>query len=395
MSSKTFRSDVFIYVGENIFDFWTEFNVTSHVLDASDSFSFRAPIIPQRNDKKTLTNKGLKPGALVTVWARAKTGKTIRQHTARIDEVKYETDRSSGSMVTVTGRDHLGPLVDSDAMPSIVQQNTTLKDVIIRALEPFGFFEHQIVIDNDANRMLLTGKPESGTTLSAQAPQNLSSFKIQNARPHAGESVHQFLMRHLKRFGLLMWGTNDGKIVFGRPNYDQKPSYEIRLLSGIDGRENNAKHGSRHLNWKHLPSEVHVYGKSHGHDWARSSIHAVIKDDTVKKAGFHRILTVTDQNCRTNAEAEQRAKYEMSLRRQSVDKLEFVMKGIMNEDSGAVYAVDTIADVQYDSADATGLWYVIGRTFTRSRHGGTETRLTLVPKGSIVLGNTPFSDRHQ
>lgn len=43
---------------------------------------------------------------------------------------------SAGSVVTVTGRDHMGPLVDSDAMPSIALAGTTFREVILKALAP-------------------------------------------------------------------------------------------------------------------------------------------------------------------------------------------------------------------------------------------------------------------
>ena len=142
----------------------------------------------------------------------------MQQHTGRIDDVVFETGLSGGSTVTVSGRDHMGPIVDSSAMPSIAMTGTSFRDVIFKALAPYGFTSKNIVVNNDANRDLLTGKPVSGTSLSSDAPINLATMKIAQARPHAGETVHSFLSRHCKRFGLIMWGTADGNIVFGRPN---------------------------------------------------------------------------------------------------------------------------------------------------------------------------------
>lgn len=176
-------------------------------------------------------------------------------------------------------------------------------------------------VNNDANRELLTGKPASGSTLSKDAPVDLATMSIAQARPHAGETVHSFLMRHAKRFGLLMWGTAKGDIVFGRPDYNQKPLYSLQCNAFKNSSSNNVEHVRRHRSARQVPSEVHVFGKSHGHDWFRSEVHAVVEDDYTKKAGFFRVLTISDHNCRTKKEAEQRGKYELSLKRQSADTL--------------------------------------------------------------------------
>lgn len=123
-------------VGTETFDFWQDLHVSSSMLDASDGFSFRCPVVSGRNDYRELTSKGLVEGAVVTIWARDKIGKSYQQHTGRIDDVVYETSIGGGSVVSVSGRDHMGPLVDSDSLPSIAMQGVTFKDVIYKALAP-------------------------------------------------------------------------------------------------------------------------------------------------------------------------------------------------------------------------------------------------------------------
>ncbi len=150
--------------------------------------------------------------------------------------------------------------------------------MIYKALAPYGFTSKNIVVSNDTNRDLLTGKPVSGTKPSSEAPTDLATLKIDQARPHAGETVHSFLVRHAKRFGLLMWGTADGNIVFGRPNYDQKPLYHLQCNKFKYTGGNNCTTARRHESARFTPSEVHVFGKSHGHDWFRTDVHAVVED---------------------------------------------------------------------------------------------------------------------
>lgn len=53
-----------------------------------------------------------------------------------------------------------------------------------------------------------------------------------------------------------------------------------------------------------------------------------------------------------------------------------------------------MATVSYDVGGIHNVpWYVVGRTFDKSHSRGTETQLSLLPKGAIALGQTPFSDR--
>src|SRR5207253_1426485 len=119
----------------------------------------------------------------------------------------------------------MAPIIDADVPPSIALKNVTFHDLAIARLRPFGIFEKDIVLDNDTNRALLTGKASAGTTLSKDTPARLEDLKLEKAKGQAGESVYAFLSRHARRFGLLIWGTADGKVVFGRPNYEQKPLY--------------------------------------------------------------------------------------------------------------------------------------------------------------------------
>ncbi len=78
----------------------------------------------EQNDRDTLASKGLTKGVEVKIYARDKNGKEALQHSGRIDDLTFDTSMG-GSILTVTGRDHMGPIVDSDAMPSIAMRGVT------------------------------------------------------------------------------------------------------------------------------------------------------------------------------------------------------------------------------------------------------------------------------
>jgi prophage tail gpP-like protein len=220
------------------------------------------------------------------------------------------------------------------------------------------------------------------------AVSTLNTLPIDKAKPHAGESVYAFLHRHAIRFNLLIWGTADGKIVFGKPNYDQAPIYNIVCRQGDTSPQNNAESISRVENIEHRPSEIHVYGHSVGGDFARSPIHSVVFDPFIQAMGLYRPITIHDNSARTKEDADQRANYELCMRRQTADVVKVTMKG--HAQNGYVFAIDTVANVDWPAGGISGPMYVIRRTFTRSKEQGTHTILDLVPLNSIVLG--PPSD---
>jgi prophage tail gpP-like protein len=378
-------TNVVVEIDGVVFDFFHDYHVGIDLLNPGGEFHFVASQIPgKRGVRENLGPKGLSPGRKARVSVVTQYATTL-QHTGRIYDVTYEAAPKQGSLVRVIVRDHMHALVQADAMPSLSLDNASLADVIKSVAAPFGFSSSTISIDTDASRSILTGKAVGGARLSAQAPVDLESYKVDQALPNAGESGFSFITRHARRFGLLVWGTPDGKLVVGRPNYTQKPLYEFVLKQGNKGVANNVKRGSRHLSFAQRPSEIHVYGKTFGGDFSRSHVHEVVYDEEVRAAGIYAPITVHDHNARDSAQARERGAYELGKRKQTSDVVQMTMRGHCGID-GAVYAIDTIGNVQFDSANVDAGMYLTKRTFTGGKASGRETTVMLVPKNSIVLG---------
>ena len=231
--------------------------------------------------------------------------------------------------------------------------------------------------------------PIGFTRIPAEKPRYISTtalnmLDVKKAKPHAGESVYDFLHRHAIRYNLLIWGTADGKIVFGKPNFTQDPLFSFICQQGDAAYGNNCESISRVQNIEHRPSEIHVYGHSVGGDFARSPIHSVVFDPFIQSMGLYRPITIHDNSCKTKADADQRANYELCIRRQTADVVRVTVSG--HAQNGYVYAIDTTANVVWPAGEIEGPMYIISRTFTRSKESGTHTILDLVPLNSIVLG---------
>lgn len=349
-------------------------------------FHFAASHIPgKRGVREGLGSQGVAPGRNVKLRCVTPYASTL-QHTGRIYDVAYETTRKGGSTVNVTVRSAMHPLVHADAVPNFGIENVTFADVIRTVAAPFGFAPSDITLDQDAARNLLTGKAASGAKLTSKAPLDIEALKVDQAQPNAGENAFAFLRRHAQRFGLLIWETADGKIVVGRPNYEQPPQYEIRALQGIRGTTNNAKQIRRRVGFSQRPSAVHVYGKSHGGDFTKTSVHEVVYDNEVRAAGIYAPVTIHDSNAKDATQARERGEWELGRRRQTADVVSVLLRGHCSIPDGAVYAIDTIANVLYDVGGLNGPMYVTRRTLHATRGGGAETTLDLVPKYAISLG---------
>jgi prophage tail gpP-like protein len=391
------RTFVFIEVNGESFDFWTDYSTRATSSKAATTSSpCTAPRYPAtRRDAATSRTSSTRADCArpchTDVREDAAAEKPVLQSSGILDDVEITEKRSGGAKVTVTGKGHMERLFNCDVLPSLALENMTLAGAARKLLtetmpgqtKPFYSYK-QIVIDNDANRILTTGKAAAGTKLSLAAPLDLEQFKITQIKPHAGETIYDYLSRHARRFGLLIWGTADGKVVFSRPNYEQRALYNLQLrqTSHID---NNCEL-TRKQSFKHRASEIHVYGKGRGGDISRAGADAVVYDDEAKQAGLFRILTIHDQNARDKKQCEERGHYELGIRRQTGDVITATVEGHATDD-GAVYGFDNIARIDWDKADVHGDRYVMGRTFSCADGAGTTTTLEIVPKYAIQLGS--------
>jgi len=367
------------------FDFFKDYSVQIDLLNPGGEFDFDASLhVGKRGVRENLGPQGLAPGRKVQVRLVTPYGQTL-QHTGRIFDVIYDVSERGGSSIKVVVRDHMHGIVHADALPGLALDNVTFADVIRTVAYPFGFSPSDITIDTDAARNLMTGKPAAGTSLSTKAPLDIESMKIDQAQPHAGENALAYLQRHAKRFGLMIWGTADGKIVVGRPNYDQKPRYNFVCKQGYKGTANNVHSIRRKLSFSQRPSAVHVYGKTHGGDVSRSPVHEVVYDDEIRNAGIYAPITVHDNNAKDATQARERAQWELGHRRQTADVVQLSAPYHCAND-GSVYAIDTIAHVQFDAAGLDTDLYVVRRTFEASSQSGTSTSIDLVPKYALMLG---------
>lgn len=420
---------------------WLDYSVDSKLLTPADGFRFRVavPDPAQREQVRGL----LAPGKRVQLYIGSPdvaTGESIRQRgalqlTGVIDERRTTANRNEGVVFQIEGRDLAGFLVKASVPIDLLRNaGTRLIDLAHAAIAPWSGepWNMRVVADDTAGRDILTGGTPSDASsrrsrqarahgvasdrfsrrarLAAEANRapiseyaladvdvrtragsasgmvqdDIARLTVRDARPHAGESVWQFLDRHARRLGVLMWMSPRGELVLGSIRYDQPPIYRlVRRLANDPADPNTILSGGLVENVADRASSVTVYGRASGGDLARATVRATADDPEMAALGIYAPVTVHDNSIRTQAEADRRAQRELAKGKANAFVLQYTVAH--HGQRNYLFATLRIATVLDESADVEGEFLIVDRTFTKSRRDGTRTTLTLVPKGSIVL----------
>ncbi len=304
-----------------------------------------------------------------------------------LDSAEMSDDWSGGVSVTITGRDVLSPVVDSNINPSMqiakeMSLDALLQKVIVEE------FDLPIIIFDDANggaekaRNLSTGKK-----INAKPKKGKKKVKdpLKDLRPHANEGGFQYITRFAHRAGYHVWAMPDGSgAVIGTPTYEQPPSYTLRRLRATSpgrGGGNNIEKGSAKLDYTHVPSHVFVRGKG------------AKPGDKSKPIGFAEFVAapyfkpfyVTDDESTTKDHADAVARFTLGKALRTSLNYNVTVRGLSDPATGAVYTVDTVVDVQDERIGITGAMWIESRVFRKSR-AGTFTDLKLIPADSLLMG---------
>lgn len=378
---------------------WKEFTVNSHFLTGTDGWTFTLGdevVTPEIQAQ-------LRPGTKATLLVNG-----IVQMSGSIDRLRITGNRSSGTQFQIDGRDSFSPVCDSMMKPGTTwPEKTPITDVIKKTLAPFGFAT--FFADNSENRNAAMGRT---VTVSASFD-DLSKNLIEHDKPNENEGTFAFLSRLTQRFGYWMWPTVDGTgVIVGAPDYDQAPSF--RLIHKLGGSQNNI------LSWDVVwdstdqPSFVEARGaipnRSYTRDvmkvWARNyyaapslnenNVELSIGTETVEVVAspvsqintFASLIArpryLKDPHSRTIAQLEAFVRRELSLSMRKAFVLTYTVLGF--EQDGKPWQVDTVAEIDDDRANVHGAYWILSRTFHRSRSGGTTTELELLPLGVIDFG---------
>ncbi|MDP3841047.1 MAG: phage tail protein [Oxalobacteraceae bacterium] len=277
-----------------------------------------------------------------------------------VDAVDHVVERQA-HYFELYGRDRASLLLDCSA-PLLSLQLATLEQIIAKAVLPLGIK----AIDYRA-------KPS--------APR-------QKVHTEPGQSVWEWLMSACEANQVWPWFTPDGTLVIGAPDYTTAPVADLILRFNGDG--NNVKSIQRVQSIQQSFSEITVLGQSAGDgDVGHHNIKGVATDDTMP---LYRPRIVIDGNCESSALASRRAGKLIADSRMARDRLTVKVDGhrvATSGSNGQPWTPGMRVHVLSEPHRIDAVYFLIRRTFTRSRSAGPCTDLHLIPDGTWLL-NVPF-----
>lgn len=277
-----------------------------------------------------------------------------------LDTIEEDVEKTTHN-IELYGRDRASLLIDCSA-PILSMQLATLEQIVAKAVQPLGI-----------KKVEYRAKPA--------APR-------QKVHTEPGQSVWDWLQAACEANQVWPWMAPDGTLVIGAPDYTTAPVADLILR--WNGEGNNVLRLRRTRSLHHSYSEITVLGQSAGSgDVGHNDIKGTASDDTVP---LYRPRTVIDGNCESTALATRRATKLIADSKMARDTLVASVAGHRVAGSGGPgkpWAPGMRVHVLSEPHGVDAVYFVIRRTFTRSRGAGAGTELHLVPDGSWLLA-LPF-----
>lgn len=412
---------------------WKNYSITVDMLEPADDFNMSVRLTRETWD---LLRMDAKIGVYID---------DVRILTGFIGSKFKTSDKGSGSMIEISGRDKCGRLVD-ESIPSFSFGGLRLKGLVekIIGVDELDPLFDEVILVNTKNRSLLrrtTARqptqfiPDEQRFASRAGPRREQLFRIQDGRvivkpslpslyqstpvsrppiiepgilegrakkrrSPPGSSRWQVLELFLKEARLLAWSTGDGTALFvGVPEYEQEPQYSFfEAAEGSDRREEtNCKISIMQSNEDRY-SKITVVGAKTGgkeHGKNRTRLRATVfenPDNKVDGTGLlfqrRKELIVADDSIRNIKVCLERAERVQAERDRTWLEVGIELPGhgqsMDGTDPPALFAVDTMCKVHDEATDIRGDFMVTRVNFVNNRQSGMQTQLSTVPRGTLL-----------
>lgn len=365
----------------------TSWTIDSNYLVSTDGFSFTYVDKPERFDGLECT-----PVQLLV--------RDAPQLVGRIDTTETGED---GLSAQCEGRDYFADLVECHIDPALaLTEGMTLQKAVALAVSPCGI---KIVLgDASIMRNLRTG-----TRRGKKAPADFLTLTLQDAKPDPDEGIYEYVNKLGIRHGVTAQPTlARNELLLMKPNYDQEPAAVLRRTT--IGTANRIKRGVARRDFSRFPTFTIVRAQNAGSaanekspknasalsdtagltpETARVSVRGRVKPSPGApdaNGKLYRLLTLHDERATTRAQVESTKLRAIWDRLKDTLTYRATLKGHADPDTGAIYSIDTIVDVQDDVARVHERMWVYKRTLRYDPKNGAETDIECWRIGAYQLG---------
>jgi hypothetical protein len=368
-------------------DAWTGLSLRDTFTDPLGELDFEA--VPPRGQYPDY-RKRLAKGELVTVLIN-----NVNQGSYLVQERESDLSRDGGAVIRVKCHTPLITPYEGDVDPDLSlhqQTDVPVLDAILKALGPYGF--NAVVGDSAANVAALSGKPLGGG-----APNlNVAALKHQDSVAHEGETAYAYLARIITRLGVALRVDAEGTLLISAPNYTQ-PISDTLIQAVSSGRAGDYFVGPVTVHDSNAGqfSECVVRGqRADTGDPATARPVARVTEAELHPgrpsytsfAAAYKPKIFKDKNARDRARALSVAKLELGLRAAQAFWVSGEVDGFLSS-SGRIWQTDTLVHTFVELEELDEPMWVLERLLRQDDKGGQRTRLKLLPKGALVLGDVP------
>jgi len=300
--------------------------------------------------------------------------------TGRVELNDIPIDPSSGAITRFSVRTKLADAMYASAAPNVKVKGSTIKDFILYLWEPLGITEADFQFNANVSRDLMTGVDSDGKKPTVA----MEEIKLEQAKVNPPETIFQATDKHLRRHGLMLWDSPDGKLVIGSPDDQQTPQYKFKMYGDSRGAENNVLSATRTKDWSGIPGILCVAGTGGKQEWTKAKVRGFAQHEAINEAGFYRPVLLVNEAAKTDALAIRQAERELTARSMRYDTWTIKVDGLSywNGSSKVSYGVDTVAEVYSTVAGGPNGAYLVHRiVMSRNASEGDTTELTMIKRG--------------
>lgn len=258
-------------------DNWTSYSFESDFFVPADGFSFELA-----DDRVEQLKNKIRIGDKVVLLID-----DIFQCVGLIDKIKMSYDRSTGTILTISGRDKLGRVCDATTTPEIqsnIKANSTYQQIFQSIFNNFGLFDIKEDDDGIDAKASSGGKEgKAGKPSTGRKSRRKKSAQINyQLKPYKNEGYMEYALRLCHRNGWNIKLSVDGQsVLIFPPSYDRDTGIQYKLYHLLQDKDNlnNIKSGSLDVNWSKLPSVIIAEGLSGGGSFRKSSNKCVYVND--------------------------------------------------------------------------------------------------------------------
>lgn len=356
----------------------------SYSLRTFDSYSFQRSILTPASSFR-FTAPGVDPtlrqairsGDTVTLWGIDNNGEAAPAGTGFIDETDTHINPSRVEFV-LTGRDVLGQLVDNTAVDS----NNRIINI------------QNVTIDKILGVLLLNTRINQGYA-TQQTPNGPLIFQT-----NPGETKINALQRYLEFMNCLVWSGADGRVIIGKPNFAQ-PNSATLSLNATGSSKNNILEArvkrAPNLAVRQCITQLQTLGQVDAGAYtllnqdpdvqalAKSLVGRSVYDVFSYGQGadaVNQVIQVGNQSGNYQTIGAALSRRTIARENMKVIDVEVLVQGHFN-DSGALYDIDQMYEVQISDENVNEDMYVYQVEYELTLEHGITTRMHLCRKGSI------------